>query len=192
MSWFDQLIHEIIAEYGSEDLEFLQEKLKAMRILDNVELPDSVLELLNISEEDSASDTIEEADVSEGETKSTDGETKAGDGETRAGDEETKASDEEDRIVELEGNEEKTTKATFKQDPKLPKMVRMANLCVAGGYAVNGVAEIHSQIVKNEVFNEFYEVRTAIVFFLFWFLKLFPQQISHRNFDCIFFFSDVA
>ncbi|GMN41968.1 hypothetical protein TIFTF001_011170 [Ficus carica] len=147
----EQLIHEIIAEYGSKDLELLQEKLKAMRILDNLELPDSVLELLNISEEDSASDTIEEADVSEEETKSTDGETKAGD-------EETKASDEENQSVELEGNEEKTTKVTFKQDPKLPKMVRMANLCVAGGHAVNGVAEIHSQIVKNEVFNEFYEM----------------------------------
>ena len=34
----------------------------------------------------------------------------------------------------------------------------MVNLCVVAGYAVNGVAEIHSEIVKYEVFNEFYKV----------------------------------
>ncbi|CAN1765652.1 Alpha-glucan phosphorylase, H isozyme [Linum perenne] len=39
-----------------------------------------------------------------------------------------------------------------------PKMVRMANLCVVGGHAVNGVAEIHSEIVKDEVFNSFYKL----------------------------------
>ncbi|XP_022642603.1 alpha-1,4 glucan phosphorylase L isozyme, chloroplastic/amyloplastic-like [Vigna radiata var. radiata] len=33
----------------------------------------------------------------------------------------------------------------------------MANLCVVGGHAVNGVAEIHSEIVKDEVFNAFYK-----------------------------------
>lgn len=39
-----------------------------------------------------------------------------------------------------------------------PKMVRMANLSVVGGHVVNGVAEIHSKIVKEEVFNEFVKV----------------------------------
>lgn len=116
-----------------------------MRILDNIELPDSILELLNISEEDSADDPTEEADVSVEETKSTY--------------EETKAIDEENQSAELDDSDERTTKVTFETDPKLPKIVRMANLCVAGGYAVNGVAKIHSQIVKDEVFNEFYKVR---------------------------------
>ena len=34
----------------------------------------------------------------------------------------------------------------------------MVNLYVAARYVVNGVAEIHSEIVKDEVFNEFYKV----------------------------------
>ncbi|ONM09506.1 starch phosphorylase1 [Zea mays] len=45
-----------------------------------------------------------------------------------------------------------------KSDPKLPRVVRMANLCVVGGHSVNGVAEIHSEIVKQDVFNSFYEM----------------------------------
>lgn len=31
------------------------------------------------------------------------------------------------------------------------KRVNMAHLCIVGSHAVNGVAEIHSNIVKNEV-----------------------------------------
>ncbi|MDK0841625.1 glycogen/starch/alpha-glucan phosphorylase, partial [Clostridium perfringens] len=45
-----------------------------------------------------------------------------------------------------------------KSDPKLPRVVRMANLCVVGGHSVNGVAAIHSEIVKQDVFNSFYEM----------------------------------
>lgn len=106
-----------------------------MRILDNIELPNSVLEMLTESEESSAADQIESVDIS---------------------DKETKATDEADQS---QGRDtEKKKEVTFEPDPKLPKMVRMANLCIAGGYAVNGVAEIHSEIVKNEVFNDFYKV----------------------------------
>ena len=54
--------------------------------------------------------------------------------------------------------EKKNEVTSIEPDPKLPKMVRMANLCVAAMYAVNGVAEIHSEIVKDEVFSEFYKV----------------------------------
>lgn len=103
-----------------------------MRILDNIELPDSVLEILSKSEESSEVDHIEEVDK------------------------EAKATDEEAQSEGLDT--EKKKEVTFEPDPKLPKMVRMANLCVAGGHAVNGVAEIHSEIVKNEVFNDFYKV----------------------------------
>lgn len=31
------------------------------------------------------------------------------------------------------------------------KRVNMAHLCIVGSHAVNGVAEIHSRIIKNEV-----------------------------------------
>lgn len=70
------------------------------------------------------------------------------DGEAES--EEVKTEEEEEEEVE----EEPTP---LEPDPKLPKLVRMANLCVVGGHAVNGVAEIHSEIVKEDVFNSFYK-----------------------------------
>uniref|UniRef100_A0A3P9H4G4 Alpha-1,4 glucan phosphorylase n=1 Tax=Oryzias latipes TaxID=8090 RepID=A0A3P9H4G4_ORYLA len=39
-----------------------------------------------------------------------------------------------------------------------PKRINMAHLCVVGSHAVNGVAQIHSDIVKNTVFKDFYQV----------------------------------
>jgi starch phosphorylase len=39
-----------------------------------------------------------------------------------------------------------------------PQKVRMAHLCVIAGHTVNGVAAIHSEIVKEDVFNDFYKV----------------------------------
>ncbi len=35
--------------------------------------------------------------------------------------------------------------------------VRMANLCVIGSHSVNGVSELHSDIIKENVFHDFYE-----------------------------------
>lgn len=138
-----QLIETIISKYGTEDLELLQEKFKDMRILDNVELPCSILELLVRLEENTAVTPAADGKISE--------------------------------VVELinievesEGQDldrsdtDKKIKATFESDTQLPKLVRMANLCVVSGHAVNGVAEIHSEIVKKEVFNEFYKVTRSV------------------------------
>uniref|UniRef100_A0A8C7EA36 Alpha-1,4 glucan phosphorylase n=1 Tax=Nothoprocta perdicaria TaxID=30464 RepID=A0A8C7EA36_NOTPE len=38
------------------------------------------------------------------------------------------------------------------------KRINMANLCVIGSHAVNGVARIHSDIVKSSVFKDFHEL----------------------------------
>jgi glycogen phosphorylase len=38
------------------------------------------------------------------------------------------------------------------------KKVRMANLAIVGSHSVNGVAAIHSEIIKNRVFRDFYEL----------------------------------
>lgn len=106
-----------------------------MRILDNIELPESVVKLLNIPEESYAVEPVKDADIT---------------------DEEIQTADEENQSEEQDTEEK--IEITFEPDPTQPKLVRMANLCVAGGHAVNGVAAIHSEIVKNEVFNDFYEV----------------------------------
>ncbi|OPJ75384.1 hypothetical protein AV530_000480 [Patagioenas fasciata monilis] len=38
------------------------------------------------------------------------------------------------------------------------KRINMAHLCIVGAHAVNGVARIHSEILKNSVFKDFYEL----------------------------------
>ncbi len=37
------------------------------------------------------------------------------------------------------------------------KKVRMANLAIVGSHSVNGVAALHSEIIKNNIFRDFYE-----------------------------------
>lgn len=36
-------------------------------------------------------------------------------------------------------------------------MVKMANLCVMGSHSVNGVSELHSEIIKESIFKDFYD-----------------------------------
>uniref|UniRef100_A0A8C6PNE9 Alpha-1,4 glucan phosphorylase n=1 Tax=Nothobranchius furzeri TaxID=105023 RepID=A0A8C6PNE9_NOTFU len=38
------------------------------------------------------------------------------------------------------------------------KKINMAHLCIVGSHAVNGVARIHSEIIKNTVFKDFYDI----------------------------------
>ena len=170
-----------MSEYGTEDSDLLEKKLKEMRILENVDLPSAFAELIVKPKQSSVGVTSEELENSDEETKlvyNSEEETKrANDLEEetnleeetkRANDleEETKrANDFEEEMEVVDEKDESKIKVTQKKEkimaeppPKPPKMVRMANLAVVGGHAVNGVAEIHSEIVKDEVFNAFYKV----------------------------------
>lgn len=145
-----QLLLTILTEYGTEDLDLLQEKLNQMRILDNVEIPTSVLELLIKAEENAAD--VEKAAEEEQLEEGKDEETEAVKAETTNVEEETEV-----EKVEVKDSQAKI-KRIFGPHANRPQVVHMANLCVVSGHAVNGVAEIHSEIVKDEVFNEFYKV----------------------------------
>lgn len=39
--------------------------------------------------------------------------------------------------------------------------VRMAYLCLVGGHSVNGVSKLHSQIIRDDVFHDFYTIHPA-------------------------------
>ena len=41
------------------------------------------------------------------------------------------------------------------------KKVRMANLAIVGSHSVNGVAKLHSEIIKKDLFKEFYELEPS-------------------------------
>ncbi|KAI3699701.1 hypothetical protein L2E82_44157 [Cichorium intybus] len=131
----EELINQIVSEFGKSDPELLESKLNAMRILENVELPSSIADLFIKPKDISTLDTSEEV---------------------------CNKADEEDDIVEKKEKE-------MLQKPALipPKLIRMANLCVVGGHVVNGVAAIHSEIVKEEVFNDFY--------------KLWPEKFQNKT-----------
>ena len=151
-----QLIGTIIAEYGTADSDLLENKLKEMRILENVELPEEFADVLVKSKETT--------DIPSEEPQSSE--------QVEEEEEEEKKKDDDNDEVEGALAEKKGTDESSIEDekeelpvpvPEPPKLVRMANLCVVGGHAVNGVAEIHSEIVKDEVFNAFYKVNFSLV-----------------------------
>lgn len=56
-------------------------------------------------------------------------------------------------------------------------VIRMANLCVAVCHSVNGVSALHSQILKDSVFHDFYEVMPEK-------FKNVTNGIAHRRWLC--------
>lgn len=126
----EELVNTIVSEYGKTDLDLLEKKLKSMRILENVELPAAFSDLLEKRKAASAVPPKKELE--------------------KLGKEKLGVAD---AVKTVGGQKKEQAKVS-----EGPKMVRMANLCVVGGHAVNGVAEIHSEIVKEEVFNDFYKL----------------------------------
>jgi starch phosphorylase len=111
----------------------LEAKIASMRILENIDLPASIQAMLPPKP------------VVEKVKKAPKAGTKAAGADKIA-----KLADKE---VEVKEEEEEEVV------PEKPApTVRMANLCVIAGHTVNGVAAIHSEIVKEEVFNDFYKV----------------------------------
>ncbi|KAL8144457.1 hypothetical protein V2J09_017489 [Rumex salicifolius] len=160
----EELVSTIVSEYGAEDSELLKKKLDQMRILENFDLPASVADLIKEKElllcEKELKLSVEEDDAEEKELKLS----------VEEDDAEVQVLTKEKIPLEIKEPTKKDAQDEQKPKvptPKLPKMVRMANLCVVGGHAVNGVAEIHSEIVKDEVFNDFY--------------KLWPEKFQNKT-----------
>ena len=57
--------------------------------------------------------------------------------------------------IKFMGDEEKVARMSI-IDEYGEKSVRMANLAVIGSHAVNGVAELHSELVKSQLFPDFF------------------------------------
>ena len=54
-------------------------------------------------------------------------------------------------------NNEKLSKFSIIEE-SYPKQIRMANLCIISSSKVNGVAKIHSNLIRKKLFSDFYEI----------------------------------
>ncbi len=60
-------------------------------------------------------------------------------------------------VYDYFGNSEKVEKMAI----IVNHQVRMAHLCIVGSHHVNGVSKLHSQILKDDVFHDFYQMMPA-------------------------------
>lgn len=168
----EELIQNIISEYGTSNPDMLEEKLNSMRILENFDLPASIADIFVKPKEIPVVDPNEESKVPEGDASIDDEDEfeeikslKENEVDPEPVPEGAASIDDEDEFEE--SNLQKENEVDPEPVPIPLKMVRMANLCVVGGHTVNGVAEIHSEIVKEEVFNDFY--------------KLWPEKFQNKT-----------
>ncbi|XP_062214536.1 alpha-1,4 glucan phosphorylase L isozyme, chloroplastic/amyloplastic-like isoform X1 [Phragmites australis] len=157
----EELINNIVSRYGTADTSLLKKKLKEMRILDNVDLPASIAKLFvkPKEEKDSPAKSKQKLPVKSLDTiAEVEEKTELEEVEAEVLSETIEEMVESDDVEAEKEDSEDELDPFVKSDPKLPRVVQMANLCVVGGHSVNGVAEIHSEIVKQDVFNSFYEM----------------------------------
>ncbi|CAM6096924.1 unnamed protein product [Calypogeia fissa] len=119
----DNQFMKLVVKSNIFDKSQVEGKLKSMKILENVGIPESVRAVMVSG---SLAQSAEDDEL---------------DGE------------DDGFGAELDG-----TKVSFIGTLKSAPIVRMANMCVIAGHTVNGVAAIHSEIVKEDVFNDFYKL----------------------------------
>ncbi|CAI5513504.1 unnamed protein product [Closterium sp. Naga37s-1] len=133
----EEFIDLLVKTVGLGDLPLLVNKIQSMRILDGSDFPPKVKALIEAKQKEN-----EEAEAAAEAAAKAAAVAKAAEEGTKVEKEPKKAKKEKVELPYVKG----------------PEVVRMANLCVIAGHAVNGVAEIHSDIVKDEVFNDFYQL----------------------------------
>lgn len=55
-------------------------------------------------------------------------------------------------------NDDAKLKSLSIVEESTPKTIRMANLCIVGSHKVNGVAAIHSELLKTTLFKDFVDI----------------------------------
>lgn len=154
----------------------LEAKIASMRILENVDLPASIQAMIPPKPVVKKKEKVKKNAVMDTITAAAKAVTETITGATNVAKGKSHSNGKTDVEEEIEEEEEEEVVAPVK--PKAT--VRMANLCVIAGHKVNGVAAIHSEIVKDEVFNDFYKVSDLPLV-----ARAFYLQLPTFSFFCI-------